>query len=232
MSGQRIKGLKVFPEMDGDLPQGNELVTVLQSSFIKRVICCSLGPEGTNIAQASRLWLKRMGLTAKSEVILGNTPEICLGVARNITEDGVLPIFWTCAVYSRESEFFFGNPDIYAFYIQEPMLLDSMQLATRHELHLQAAGGEIPKQWRISSHPSPQHLIKVLGCEIILVNSNSAAAKHCAEGLSEACITTEEGRKIYGLEMIHVFGSPLMIFFGGITQHGAELLKKAKEAVL
>lgn len=228
MSGQGIKGLNVFSQIGDGLPQGDEIATVLQSSSVKKVICCSLGPEGTNIAQASRRWLRRMGIADKSEVRLGETPYTCLAEARSIQDSGVVAVFWTCAVYNEESKFFFSNPDVYPFYVQEPMPLDSMQLATRHELCLHIIGGEIPKQWRISSHPSPQYLVNPLGCEIIIVNSNAVAAQHCAEGKSEACITTEEARKIHDLKTLHVFGSPLMIFFGGITQHGAEVLKKGR----
>lgn len=226
-----INGLGIFPKMDGLPRTENDQVEVFQSDVIKKVVCFSLGPEGTNIVQASRLWLNRMHITRKAEVCLYDTPEACLKEARRITENGVVAIFWTCAVYAHESEFFFGNPDVLPFFTKEVMLLDEMQLATTPELALDVINGRIPEGWKISSHPSPQHLLKYLDREIILVNSNSAAAKHCKDGLSSACITTESARKIYNLATLHMFGSPPMVFFGGITGHGAKVVKKAFEVV-
>lgn len=227
MTTIRIKGLSVFPQV-GELPKtAREVGATLQSATVQRVICFCLGPEGTNIAQAARKWLKRMSVEAKSEVRLYDTPEECLTQARLITDPGVLAVFWTCAVYSRESQFFFGNPDVLPFVFQEPMFLDEMQLATTGKNAAELKDGIIPKAWSIGSHPSPQHLVKSLGCNIVLVNSNAAAADHCQRGLVEACITTESARKIYGLCTLHLFGSPTMIFFGGVTGHGEVILKQA-----
>jgi hypothetical protein len=223
----KIAGLKVFSEMKG-LPQNEQdQILTFQSDIIRKVICFSLGPLGTNIGQASGNWLERMCIGRKAEIRFFDTPEICLQEARKITGDGVVAIFWTCAVYSQESQFFFGNPDVWPFFTQEIMLLDEMQLATIPENYLAVKDGIIPEGWKISSHPSPQHLVKSLNREIILVNSNSAAAKHCRDGYSSACITTEAARGIYGLATIHSFGSPPMVFFGGITEHGANVIEKA-----
>lgn len=221
-----IKGLRVFPEMLG-LPQKQEdQARILQSEKIVSVICFSLGPEGTNIAQASRAWLRRMGVEGKAEIRFGETPEACLASARQVDQPGALAVYWTCAVYAQESQFFFGNPDVLPFIFQETMLLDEMQLATTVAKYSEVAAGVVPRSWRISSHPSPQHLLRGLDVrEIVLVNSNAAAAKHCIEGRSDACITTESARVIYGLKTLHLFGSPPMVFFGGITPAGVELLR-------
>jgi hypothetical protein len=222
-----IPGLGVFPVMK-NLPQSDaDQKNALASSSIRKVICFALGPEGTNIAQASRAWLKRMEIRRKSEIQFGDTPEICLQNARLINAPGVLAVYWTCAVYSKESQFFFGNPDVLPFFFQETMLLDEMQLATT-EANLSQVNGSIPKNWKISSHPSPQHLVNGVA-EVILVNSNSAAAIHCKQGLSDACITTESARQIHGLNTIHSFGSPPMVFFGGITPFGVKLLTETSQ---
>lgn len=232
MTEQKIQGLGVFPVID-DLPQnGADIDSIFQSPEVKRVICFCLGPEGTNIVQAARQWIGRLDIVEKSNIVFGDTPEDCLTVARQIQEDGTIAVFWTCAVYSQESQFFFGNPDTIPFFIQETMPLDEMQLAIRPNSVFSIVNGKVPNGWRIASHPSPQHLLKQLDVKIILVNSNSAAAKHCVDGLSDACITTESAREIYGLKKLHSFGSPTMIFFGGITQHGAKVIKDARKACL
>jgi len=228
----KVQGLPSFPELNG-LPQNGEAkLRALHSPVVKSVVCFCLGPEGTNIEQAAKRWIDRMGITYKARVVLCLTPEDSLRQAREVTEEGVLAVFWTCAVYAKEAEFFFTNPDILTFYFNEVMNLDAMQLATRPEMGSQLipnADGDviIPSSWLIASHPSPQHLVKPLGCEVVLVNSNAAAAEHCAKRLSAACITTETARKIHGLVTIHMFNSPPMVFFGGITAAGAALHKKA-----
>lgn len=222
-----IKGLKVFSEMDGLPETTKDQIATLESDMVRRVICFSLGPEGTNIAQASRLWLEAMCITRKSEVRLGDTPEACLQAARGVIKDGVVAVFVTCAVYADESRFFFINPDVFPFWSQHIMLLDEMQLAATPEFLRATEHGPMPGKIKVASHPSPQHLLQDIGCEIIIVSSNAAAAKHCRDGLSSACITTESARKIYGLETLHKFGSPRMVFFFGITGHSAGIIKRA-----
>jgi hypothetical protein len=218
----------------GDLPVftpvGDALLhpgVILCSPAIERVVCCALGPVGNNIEQAAHLWLGRLGIADKGEVVLRDTPELCLELARTITDDGVVAVFWTCAVYAHENELFFRNPDVLPFYFQQKMRLDEMQLATRQDMKNLITDGCVPIGWRVASHPSPAPLVRRLGCEVSLHNSNAAAAKACFEGRTELCITTEKARGIYGLVKIHSFGSPLMVFFGGITQHGLGQLQKA-----
>ena len=224
-----IRGLNTFPLID--MPQNEkEIQQVLQSPFIKKIVVFALGPEGTNIVQAARQWMKRMNIAEKTEIHLCDTPELSLAEARKISDNGIVAVFWTCAVYVKEAEFFFTNPDILAFFFTEIMNLDEMQFATRQDLVVQVQNNGIPRSWKIASHPSPAPLVKDLGCKVVLVNSNSAAAKSCSVGEVEACITTESGRKIYGLVSLHSFGSPPMVFFGGTTSHGARVIKEAWEA--
>jgi hypothetical protein len=218
-----------FPSAS-DLPKDpDEIVRVLCSPAVREVRCFVLGPEGTNIAQACARWLERVGLQAKSTLSYCATPEDSVAAARRETapELGILGIFWTCAVFDREKEVFFKNPDAYPFFVQETMLLDEMQLATRPEL---ASGhlSSIPAHWRIASHPSPAPLLDLLPCTVIPAHSNAAAAASCASGDCEACITTESARQIYNLTRLHRFGSPPMVFFGGITERGASLFRRAR----
>jgi hypothetical protein len=125
--------LPLFPSAS-DLPEDpDEIVRVLGSPVVQEVRCFVLGPEGTNIAQACARWLERVGLQAKSTAHLCDTPEDSVDAARRETapERGILGIFWICAVFDREKEVFFKNPDAYPFFVQETMLLDEVQLATR-----------------------------------------------------------------------------------------------------
>ena len=219
------------PVSDLLLSEG-EIARVLASSAVNEVRCFALGPEGTNIAQACRRWLRRVGIEGKSTMILCPTPEDSVIAARRETEPelGILGIFWTCAVFDREKEVFFENPDTYPFFVQETMLLDEMQLATRPELAAQAFPA-LPAHWRIASHPSPAPLVDGLSRTVVRVRSNADAAARCAAGDFEACITTESARQIHGLTGLHRFGSPPMVFFGGITYAGARLFRKVQAVV-
>jgi hypothetical protein len=215
-------GLPVFQPAPDIQPE------VLRSETITKVVCCALGPLGNNIEQASVLWLKNMGVENKGEVVLGETPEVCLATARSITEEGVVSVFWTCAVYYDENKFFFGNPDVFPFFFQQVMPLDEMQLATTPALATVLMDrSNIPAGWTIASHPSPAPLVDKLDCQVILHNSNAASAVACSKCEVDLCITTESARQKYGLVKLHSFGSPIMVFFGGITRHGLEQLKKA-----
>jgi len=224
----KIEGLERFTEVPPKLYnlREEEIKRVLQSEKIKKVICFALGPKGTNIGQAVEKWIKRMDISSKTEIIFCETPEESVEKGKKVKEEGVLAIFWTCAVYVGEAELFFTNPDTLPFFFVEKMELDEMQLATRAELLGEINNGKIPKDWKIASHPSPVHLVRKLENPIVFAKSNAHAAVLCQEGKVELCITTESARKIYKLERIFGFGSPPMIFFGGITQRGLELIKK------
>ena len=224
---KEIKGLQVFSvnSLGGSYSNAQYNGDSLNSSVVRKVVCCALGPVGNNIEQAAILWARSMKITGKTEIILRDTPEACLELARSFKNNGVLAVFWTCAVYAKENEFFFCNPDVYPFFFQQEMPLDEMQLATRKEI-ADKIDGVIPIGYKVASHPSPAPLVRNLHVEVILHNSNAAAAKACAEGKTELCITTESARRNNRLVKIHSFGSPNMVFFGGITQYGFDLLSK------
>jgi hypothetical protein len=175
--------------------------------------------------QAASRWHDEMGVREKADVISCETPEQAVLRARATMARGVLAIYWTCAVFVRENKVFFDNPDTLPFVFQQTMRLDDMQLASRPGV----AGdfNSFPAEWRILSHPSPAPLVSGLTCSVINVNSNADAARRCAAGEGEACITTENARKIHGLVKLHSFGSPEMVFFGGICQRGSALLSRA-----
>ncbi len=197
-----------------------ELSHLLVSPQVRRVIHYALGPEGTNIVQAAYAWSREVGVDHKIEMILCRTPEDSLAKARQVSEVGILPLFWTCAVYFRLNELFFTNPDVFPFLFPYNMRLDDMQLCCRTEL----AGQSIAPSWRVVSHPSPAPLVKGFGNEVVLTTSNAVAARMCAAGEAELCITTASAAALHKLHTIHSFGSPIMVFFAGTTQHGLNVL--------
>lgn len=220
----------------------------LRHGSIKKIYSFALGPEGTNLARASREWLEHACLMDKSVIVLCQTPEECLAEARKITNSGEVAIFWTCAVFYALKDMFFGNPDVYPFAIVHRSRLDKMQVAIRKELFplvefetwsfesCTTYGGDVfpgdpifPESWSIAAHPSPTPLLAGLKCKFVPASSNSAAAEMCARGDVEACITTESARTRTGLAKLHEFGSPDMIFFGGMTAHGFSELHRSQQ---
>jgi hypothetical protein len=209
-----------------DLPRTmNETRRALRSGIIRSVQSFALGPDGTNIMLAASRWHDAMGVSKKADLIPCETPEQAVLRARATMASGVLAIYWTCAVFVRENKVFFDNPDTLPFVFQQTMQLDEMQLASRPEVASDFKSSHA--DWRILSHPSPAPLVSGLACSVINANSNADAARRCAGGEGEACITTETARKIHGLVKLHSFGSPEMVFFGGISQGGSALLGRA-----
>ncbi len=222
--------LERFPSPEGLPSSQEEVKRVFQSPRVEGVVSFALGPEGTNISQASQEWVEETGIKEKTTTILESTPEECLQLAREITEPNVVSLFWTCAVFYALKDLFFTNPDVYPFFIQHGMRLDEMQLATREDILEQINQLGISPDWVIASHPSPAPLLEELarskGCIVTEANSNSDAAQKCASEEVNLCMTTESAREIHDLIEIHSFGSPLMIFFGGITSTGAEVIRR------
>jgi hypothetical protein len=194
---------------------------------VKKVISFALGPDGTNIAQAARQWSEKLGITQKTEIVLCDLPETAVQKALAIQEEGVLGVFWTCAVFKRLHEIFFRNAKTFPFFFKHTMLLDDMQLAG---LSREASKLDEPASMVIATHVSPAPLVACLvdvGARLVDAKSNAEAAQMCEEGKVTACITTGSAQVLYGLATLHEFGSPPMIFFGGITEQGFRLLEKA-----
>jgi len=181
-----------------------------------------LGPDGTNMVQACKAWTQENKLSERTKIVLCSTPEDSLVQARLTKIDGVVPLFWTCAVFYALNQIFFRNPDIYPFLFSFNYKLDNMQLCVMSRL----SEKEWCNEWKIGSHQSPAPLVASLSNLVVDATSNSEAARLCADGKFEACITTAQAAKIYGLAMVHEFGSPIMVFFIGTTQHGLETLLK------
>lgn len=217
-----MEGLSVFLHRD-DLPvTEEERHEVLRSPYIEKVICFVLAPAEANIPQACQMWLERVGIAGKTEIRFGKVPEEYIAEALTVTD--TVAIFWTCAVFKREYNVFFQNTNTLPFFFEQVMRLDEMQLAGR------TTYVDFNACLTIASHVSPAPLADSLlkeGHHIVDASSNGVAAQMCADGQVSLCITTESARKKHGLAKLHSFGSPEMVFFGGITETGAGIIANA-----
>ena len=233
-------GLPTFLSKVGLPSTEAEIVALLRCEEVQEVRCFVLGPRKiSNIPQACELWLRQNGLEDKARLVIGERPDHYLLDAQAVHEPGVVPVFWTCAVYGKEKELFFGDAvNTHMFLFSQVMPLDHMQLACRPGFltteHLETICDLmlLPSDWKLlASHMSPKPLLDGLlannpQSKWIEANSNGFAAEMVKLGQADACITTETARLEQGLEQIHDFGTPDMVFFGGVTKHGVELLKQ------
>src|SRR5260370_490345 len=111
--------LPTFPSPKGLPKTPVQLRAALAASKVTAVTCFALGPEGTNIAQAARCWIRKMRVGPKATVLLCKTPEESIDAARGVTVPGELALYWTCAVYYRQNEVFFQNSDTFPFFTQQ-----------------------------------------------------------------------------------------------------------------
>lgn len=197
------------------------LQRILNNNVVRKVKIYVLGPEGTNISQAAIKWAKLEKISQKTELIFCTTPEEEIEKAMMDTENGSIPIFALCAVYYNLNKLFFKYTDNYFFLSHYYMKLDSMQLASKKYVW-----NTLPKNASIASHLSPAPLISDQEYVIIPADSNAQAALKCYRDEVDACITTERARKIYGLQMLYLFGSPYMLFTFGTTSLGIKKMQK------
>lgn len=206
-----------------------EKMAAVHCPIIRRIIHFCLGPVGTNIEMAARQWARRFGVSWKSSFIPTRTPEEAVRHAHQDRDKHSLGVFWTCAVFKGENEIFFRNTDSFPFFFSEEMALDGMNLSIRADLELDFLARGLSPKSRIATHPSPAPLIEELPNEVVFADSNASAARMCTEGKTEACVTTERAAKQAGLKIVHFFGSPPMVFFGGIPLAGAKLIARAHQ---
>lgn len=201
-----------------------DLREALRSSHVSHIRMHALGPAGTNIHQASERYIARHGLTEKTELIVHDRgiepPEYAECAARE-KEEGVLPLHMECAVYYGMRELFCKRMHEAVFADHEYMPLDEMQLAANNH---SPKNDEILK---LASHPSPVDLVhpwlRSGTVQHQKASSNADAALQVCDGVADVCITTESARRLYGLEKIHSFGSPMMVFTVGTPYSTEEL---------
>ncbi|MBL7159023.1 hypothetical protein ISS85_00900 [Candidatus Microgenomates bacterium] len=211
-----------------------EIREMLKSDQVKKVIAHGLGPEGTNISQALRKWVKAVGIDDKTEIIIhprGVEPfdpndggEGYADIAAKQVESGVVPVHMECAVYYNQWRLWQerGKNEI-IFADHHYMPLDKMMVVGKKDLSYLLKKEKII----IATHPSPQSLVRkwldLADVDWIKATSNSAAAEMVAEGKADLCITTSQGLAALQnkldelededrLEEIHNCGSPMMVF--------------------
>lgn len=180
-----------------------------------------LGPKGTNIGQAAKLWVEAKGLNAKANLHFCSSPKEALSLAKGISDNGSLPIFVLCAVYFDLHKLFFSNLDDCFFVDHFYMPLDNMQLCSRAALF-----ELLPERAVVAVHRSPMPLVEGIDLEILEAKSNAHAALLCREMKADLCVTTESSRARNGLFSLHSFGKPRMLFTMGTTFHGAQMLSE------
>ncbi len=219
--------LKQFPKFSPGEWTLEAKTKALRSPVVKKVVSLALGPNGTNIAQAAGRWHEEMGISNKAEIRLCDLPETAVTQTLELHEQGILGVFWTCAVFKRLYQIFFEHPETFPFFFQYDMLLDDMQLAA---VSRERSKLDSPASMVIATHVSPAPLVASLviaHARVVDASSNAEAARRCEAGEVTACITTETARLMQHLVTLHRFGSPLMVFFGGITEAGLQLLDQA-----
>jgi hypothetical protein len=159
----------------------------------------TLGPEGTNCELAARTWFDRAGVDG--EVILHPTLEEAADAVLGQPGAALL----ACIAYPELHTL------IYTRY-HRLVLVDSLIMPT-HSMVL-AARTSRPTIRTVATHPAPVTLVPD-GAAVQLVTSNSQAARDCADGLVDACITTAPAMVEHGLELVQDFG-PLSM---GFTVH-------------
>ncbi|HFD32390.1 MAG TPA: hypothetical protein ENJ28_06785 [Gammaproteobacteria bacterium] len=162
----------------------------------------TLGPEGTNCEAAAANWLAENNINGN--IILHNTLED--GIV-SMQKDPKEAMLLGCVVYPDLHHLVFNNRhksklvECFVFPTM-PMLLAARSNSFKYDI--------------IATHPAPTALIPENFDERMYVNSNAVAAKKCADGIVDACITTEKSAKQHGLIIIEDFGQIPM----GFTLHG------------
>lgn len=208
--------LKGFIDINLNL---NMIGIYLKMDLIREVRIFVLGPEGTNIFEAAKLWAKERSIESKCSFTLCATPEEAVYEAKKVKGENILPVFVLCAVYYKLHELYFFNTDCLFFMDHLYMKLGDMQLA--------ALSYSEKNNYKVFAHPSPAKLVDSIdNVNLEYSDSNGYAARRCKEEEGSLCITTEKARSIYELEKIYDFGSPFMLFTFGTSYNGVKLLEE------
>jgi len=159
----------------------------------------TLGPSGTNLEMAAYHWL-----TAR-----GRPPDVRLhpsleSAIPGLSDDGHEALL-ACAVYPELHSLVFGN-------LGRLAMVDSFILPTYDMVF--ATRPETTEVTTVVSHPAPQSLVRLAspGCALTLVLSNSQAARECARGAADGCITTSKAAADQGLAVRRNFGPVPMVY--------------------
>jgi prephenate dehydratase len=161
----------------------------------------TLGPAGTNLEMAAYHWFTSRG--RRPDVQLHPSLESAVPGLSNDGHEALL----ACAVY----------PDLHYLVFQNLgrlAMVDSFILPTYDMVFATRADTELAEVTAVVSHPAPQTLVRQVSteCTLTLVLSNSQAAKDCAHGAADGCITTSKAAADQGLTIRRNFGPVPMVY--------------------
>ena len=164
----------------------------------------TLGPAGTNCEKAAYLWLEKNH--QHGDVKLHQTLE---EAAQYMAATDSNDVLLGCIVYPHLHHLVFNNLNYLKLTECFVMNTHSMVLASKviNPAEIKTVG----------SHPAPQDLIRQVPdinsqLAVHLFNSNSEAARQCAIGTVDACITTDISASRCGLPILANFGPVPMGF--------------------
>lgn len=159
----------------------------------------TLGPSGTNLEMAAHHWFSARGRHA--DVRLHSSLESAIP---GLSDDGHEALL-ACAVYPALHSLVFEH-------LGQLAMVDSFILPTYDMVF--ATRADTTELTRVASHPAPQSLVRRVsaGCTVSLVLSNSQAAKDCAGGVADGCVTTSKAAADNGLVIRQSFGPVPMVY--------------------
>ncbi|MEU7433855.1 bacilysin biosynthesis protein BacA [Streptomyces sioyaensis] len=172
------------------------------------VVVHTLGPSGTNCEAAARYWL-RENHTGNGTVVLHPTLE--QGVPA-VLKEPTWSVLLGCVVYPRLNELVFQN-------LRSMALRECFMMPTHPMVLAAPSRGEVRT---VLTHPAPVDLLEGRDVRIELASSNAAAAAGCAQGRSDACITTRPAAEANGLLVLEDFG-PVDMGFSIHVPHESEI---------
>jgi hypothetical protein len=158
----------------------------------------TLGPQGTNLEFASHHWFRAQG--REGEVRLHRTLE---SAVPTMATDGSHALL-ACAVYPELHSLVFGNLTLLK-------MVDSFVLPTYDMVFATRRGFSEDDVQTVASHPAPQQLAGD-DHKVVLMTSNSMAARECARGVFDACVTTSKAAEDNHLVIRRNYGPVPMVY--------------------
>jgi len=172
-------------------------IAVKPPSALERIrLIRTLGPSGTNCEAAARHYIGQRDLTA--EVALHETLEEAIEMVVAEPDAALLG----CVVY----------PDLHnlVFPYLGKMVLADLFLFDTFNMVFAARDPKAPIR-SVASHPAPSSLVSPFH-DLTLVTSNAEAARRCAAGDFDGCITTLAAVEKEGLTVVKDHGAVPMGF--------------------
>ena len=158
----------------------------------------TLGPHPTNCEKAGHEWFARQ--RCHGRVVLHDTLEQAVEHVLRDTESALL----ACIVYPALNEIVFQN--LHGLSLVDVFIMPTMSMV------LAARDHDAPCPRSVATHPAPASLIPKGVERVRLADSNAAAARLCADGEVDGCVTTIASAQLLGLHILRDFGEVTMGF--------------------